>query len=109
MAEVKRAVVIKTAGDPDIAGAIVEGMTRSSWVNSRERAELSRLMAQINVRRFRRDRDWWLVQAELAKRYSIRRKSAIGEYALIAWAFGSLFVVTCAKRFWAFLKGVTGC
>jgi len=99
----RRALVIKTVGDPEIAGAIVDGITRRMEpLNTQElkamKRELLRLRGREGVRKYRADRDWYLVQQDLARQYHVPRHGPIYEHILVAWALTFLFVIECFRR-----------
>lgn len=99
----KRAIVIRTMGDPEIAGAIVDGMSRRVIQLDEDelavvKAELARLRARTSVRKYREDRDWHMVKAELAQKYAVRRHSAAYDRLLLAYVISYLFFKTAFKR-----------
>lgn len=85
-----RAVVIKTYGDPEIAGAIVEGMAQGARLNERElevvRAENVRLNALNGVRSYGDSVRWESVSGALAVKYSIKTHGRLYGAILGAWA-----------------------
>lgn len=99
----RRAVVIRTVGDAEIAGAIVDGMSQRvyqlDWGElTAVRAELARLRARTDVRKYREDRDWHLVQAELQERYAIRPHGAFYNHVLLAYTISYMFFKECFRR-----------
>ena len=99
----RRALVIKTMGDPEIAGAIVDGMTRQiEPLNTSElmamKRELRRLRGREGVRKYREDRDWHKVQQDLDRQYRVPQHGVVYEHVLIAWAITCLFIAECFRR-----------
>lgn len=100
-----KAVVIKTHGDPAIAGAIVEGVTKrvvpANIVELNElRAERDRLISQRALRNFGDDRHWQRTKRRLARKYGVKPHgkvytTALGIYGLICYVVG-----TASKRLW---------
>lgn len=86
-----RAVVIKTFGDTQIAGAIVDGMTqRMIPLDADElatiKAEYARLQAQDAVRRYGDEERWQDVRKALAIKYSTKPVKPLKSAILGAWA-----------------------
>ena len=97
------ALVIKTYGDPEIAGAIVDGMTRKVIpLNDREyrvvRAELARLRACQGVRKYRQERDWHITQMELERKYGTKPRSNLYKNFLMGYAFTCLLLEACWRK-----------
>lgn len=86
-----RAVVIKTAGDPAMAGAIVDGMTqRVIPLNQDElaivKAECARLRARDAVRAYGDSVRYKAACSELEARYFTPQHGRLYEAATGAWA-----------------------
>ena len=79
----KRATVIKLAGDSSLAGAIVEGMTVREL--DAVRAENRRLNALNGVRREGDDRRWERTRRRLARKYSIKPVGRVRGAILGLW------------------------
>lgn len=99
----RRALVIRTAGDPEIAGAIVDGMTRQVIpLNSAEldamREELKKLRAREGTRQYRQRKDWSETSLELQRKYGVKPHSDIYKGVLIVWTLTCLTVTECARR-----------
>ena len=99
----RRAIVIRTMGNPEIAGAIVDGMTKNVIpLDVKElkavRAELTRLRAREGVRKNREDRDWHDVQMSLERQYGVRQHGVVYDRIIVAWALTCLFVTECYRR-----------
>lgn len=99
----RRALVIRTAGDPEIAGAIVDGMTRQVIpLNSSEldavRAELKRLQAREGTRQYRQRKDWNETSMELQRKYAVKPHGEVYRCFLIAWTLTCLTVAECGRR-----------
>ena len=98
-----RALVIKTYGNPEIAGAIVDGLSRQMIpLNCAEldavKAELKRLQAREGTRQYRQRTDWDATCAELQRKYGVKPHGAAYDYFVIAWALTSLTVAECCRR-----------
>jgi len=92
-----RAVVIKTVGDPEIAGAIVDGITpKVIPLNTDElkavRAEYARLQARNAIRSYGDSLRWQDVKQALAVKYAIPHHGRLYNAILIAWAGLWLFI-----------------
>lgn len=93
-----RAVVIKTYGDQQIAGAIVEGMTRRVIpLDGDELAAIKAELAAVKAAKARQDardgvRDagdekrWALVKADMAHDYAVRTPGPVRAALLVGWA-----------------------
>ena len=86
-----RAVVIKTAGDKEIAGAIVDGISRNiTPLNEAElavvTAELTRLKAAYGVMKERDDRYWADKMSALESKYGTEPSSKVADALTLAWA-----------------------
>lgn len=82
-----RAVVIKTYGDQQIAGAIVEGMAQGARPNEREvEAENRQLRARDGVRREADAKRWKNTQRRLARKYTVMPVGRARGAILGAWA-----------------------
>lgn len=93
-----RAVVIKAYGDQQIAGAIVEGMTRRVIpLDGEELAAIKAELAAVKAEKAQQDardgvRDagdakrWEAVKAELAQTYAVRAPGPVRGALLVAWA-----------------------
>ena len=88
-----RALVIRTAGDPEIAGAIVEGMTRrviplDDGQLKAVKAELVRYKSRAELRAYGDEKRFRRTRRELAMKYSTRpvgrlRGAFLGVYGLL--------------------------
>ena len=99
----RRAIVIRTVGDPEIAGAIVDGMNNQVTALSVEemaavRREFAKLEAWQGTRRYRQRRDWKNTRMALARKYHVRKHSAAYEHLLVAWALMWLVIFECYHR-----------
>lgn len=99
----RRALVIRTAGDPEIAGAIVDGMTRQVIpLNSAEldamREELKKLRAREGTRQYRQRKDWSETCADLQRKYGVKQHGTVYQYMLIGWALTCLTIEECCRR-----------
>ena len=86
-----RAVVIKSTGDPEIAGAIVDGMQRQVVPLSADelavvKAELAKLKATYGVMKPRDDRYWRDKVAALDARYSVKPTGKVRDALTLVWA-----------------------
>lgn len=93
-----RAVVIRTMGDPAIAGAIADGMSRRVIPLDNEelakvKAELARVKeekrrqdARMGVRKKGEDERWHVTQRQLAVYYRDKPHGRMYWLALIGWA-----------------------
>ena len=64
-----RAMVIRTAGDAQIATALAEGMNAVEL--QRVRRECAKLQAQVGVRRYCDDMRWERTRRRLARKYKV--------------------------------------
>ena len=86
-----RAVVIKTAGNPEIAGAIVDGITQNvTPLNADElavvKAEYAKLQAAYGVMKPRDDKYWKDKINALDTKYKPEPDGKVKEAITIAWA-----------------------
>jgi len=87
----QRALIIKEYGDPEIAGAIVEGMTRrvipldESELTAVKR-EVVRLRAQSELRAYGDSRRFEMAKRELARKYSTKPQNRVTGAILAVWA-----------------------
>ena len=106
----KRAIVIRTVGNPEIAGAIVDAMKRQVIPLDNDellavRAELARLKS-MNERLETRDgvrqngdkRRWEATKHDLEEKYGTKPKSAVQDNLLVIYALVSLTIEECGKR-----------
>ena len=101
-----RAVVIKTFGDTQIAGAIVDGMTQRMIPLDEDelatiKAEYARLQAQDAVRRYGDEERWQDVRKALAIKYSTKPVKPLKGAILGAWALLWLWVLQTFRYFQA--------
>lgn len=94
-----KALIIKQYGDPQIAGAIVEGMTRRVIpLDSDELAavklEVVRLRAIQGLRAYGDSRRFERSRRELAEKYSVRPVSRAGGAVLAVWGLLWLGIYT---------------
>ena len=83
-----RALVIRTAGDEQIAGAIVAGMTEATEYREL-RAELARLKeieARDAVRRYGDEKRWERTRRRLARKYYVKPAGPVYGAILGLWA-----------------------
>ena len=104
-----RALVIKTYGNPEIAGAIVDGLSRRMIpLNVAEldavKAELKRLQAREGTRQYRQRKDWDATCAELQRKYGVKPRGAVYDCFLIGYTLTYLTIVECCKRLSARIK-----
>ena len=85
-----QALVIKTYGDPEICGAIVEGMTRrvipldETELNA-VKLEVARLRAQNDIRAYGDSRRFERAKQELARKYYTPPMNPVKGAILAAW------------------------
>lgn len=101
-----RAVVIKTFGDTQIAGAIVDGMTQRMIPLDEDelatiKAEYARLQAQDAVRRYGDEERWQDVRKALAIKYSTKPAKPLKSTILGVWALLWLWVLQTFRYFQA--------
>lgn len=84
----QRALVIRTAGDPAIAGAIVAGMDRASEYKALrdELVRLRKVEARAGVRDYGDQKRWERTKRRLARKYYVRPMGRIEGAVLGAWA-----------------------
>lgn len=92
-----RAVVIKTAGNPEIAGAIVDGITQNvTPLNADElavvKAEYAKLQAAYGVMKPRDDRYWKDKINALDSKYVTQPDRKLKEAITVAWAMVWTFI-----------------
>lgn len=93
----KRATVIKLAGDSSLAGAIVEGMTVREL--DAVRAENRRLNALNGVRREGDDRRWERTRRRLARKYSTKPTGRLRGAILGVWALMWMKMMEAVRYF----------
>lgn len=85
-----RAIVVKTYGDQQIAGAIVDGMNRVPAINAAEletvKAECARLQAVNGVRAVGDQKRWNKTRKKLTRKYSVKPVGRLYGAILGAWA-----------------------
>lgn len=86
-----RAVVIKTVGDPQIAGAILDGMSKKvipldDGELAAVKAEYARLQAKDAVRSYADEKRFESVSKALAVKYSTPTHGRLYEAVLGVWA-----------------------
>lgn len=87
----RRAVVIKAAGDQEIAGAIMDGISRTiTPLNDKElavvKAELAKIKAAYGVMKPRDDRYWMDKIAALDSKYGTEPDGKIKGAMTLIWA-----------------------
>lgn len=87
----ERAVVIKTAGDPRIAGAIVDGMTRrvipmDDGELAKLKAECARLKLKSGLRAYGDDKRHKAACRMLARKYRVKPVGRVRGAILGVWA-----------------------
>lgn len=98
-----KAVVIRTVGDPQICGAIVDGMTKRVYqLNDDElaavKAELARLRRKDAIRACGDEKRFQTARAMLAIKYSTEIPGRLYEAILGAWGLLWLGVFTAYTR-----------
>ena len=80
-----RAIVIKTAGDPQIAGAICNGMqtAKAASIN----ADYKRLQAVNGVRAYGDQKRWNRTQMRLARKYYVKPAGRVSGAILGLWGW----------------------
>ena len=78
-----RALVIRTAGDAQIAHAVAEGMNAVEL--QRVRRECARLQAQVGVRRYCEDKRWRQTRRRLARKYAVKPVGPVRGAILGVW------------------------
>lgn len=106
----RKALVIRTIGDPEIVGAIVDGMNRKIIpLDSEElaavKAENLRLKNRNGVRQSADDKRWEAQRHDLAVKYGSRVHSAAYQNALLWWTLTSLLIVECCRRLVMMVRG----
>jgi len=98
-----KAMVIKTYGDPEIAGAIVDGMTRR--VYSLDEGQLAAVKAELvrykdmhELRVYGDQKRLRNARKELARKYSIKRHGRVYDAFMGVYGLFVLSVVTAATR-----------
>lgn len=91
-----RAIVIRKAGDAQIADAIAEGINAVELRNVR--AEYTRLQARDGVRREGDDRRWKRTQRRLERKYAVRPVGKVRKALLVSWALIWYSVYTMGER-----------
>ena len=98
-----RAIVIKTAGDPEIAGAIVDGITKKVIPLDADelatvKAECARLKARDGVRRSKEDDEWPAIRDGMAVKFGCKTHGPVYNNILLAWAIMWLVIFECFRR-----------
>lgn len=78
-----RAMVIRTAGDAQIATALAEGMNAVEL--QRVRRECAKLQAQVGVRRYCDDMRWERTKRRLARKYAVKPVGRVRGAILGVW------------------------
>lgn len=91
-----KALVIRTSGDAQLAGAIAEGMNAVEL--ERVRMECARLQAQVGVRRYADDMRWERTQRRLARKYKVKPVGRVRGAILGVWGGLWLAVDNTYKR-----------
>lgn len=86
-----QALVIKTYGDPQICGAIVEGMTRrviplDQMELTAVKLEVARLRAKNDIRAYGDSKRFERARRELARKYRTRPTNPVKEAILAVWS-----------------------
>ena len=105
----QRALVIKTYGNPEIAGAIVDGMSRSMIpLNENELAAVKLAYIELKERNGLKktgdDRRFEAWKREMDLKYAERPSNALKDGFWVGYALGSLAIETALKRLTARLK-----
>ena len=106
----KRALVIKTYGDPAMCGAIVDGITpKVIPLNNKEltelKAELAKMKAREEMRHKAEDDRWEEEKQALALQYRVRPHGKIYNALLLGWTFFYLLLAVSCARLWAGIEG----
>lgn len=78
-----RAIVVRTAGDARLAGAIAEGMNAVEL--RRVRAHCAMLEARDGVRRYGDDKRWQKTRKRLARKYRVEPVGRVRRVILGVW------------------------
>ena len=105
------AIVIRAKGNPQMAGAIIDGIKPSVIpLTKRELAvvqtELARHRARQCVKRPYKAQKWQRFQMELQRKYEIKQHSIFYNIMLLLWAICTLFIFTCWKRLGMWIREV---
>ena len=95
-----RATVIRAHGNPEIAGAIADGMRATEL--RMVRAQYARLEAVNGVRCEADDRRWERTKKRLAKKYTVEKPGRAYEIVVGAWAlvWYGIYAVAEKLRAW---------
>lgn len=99
----RRALVILMAGDPEMGGAIVDGIVRQVIpLNSAEldamHEELKKLRAREGTRQYRQRKDWNETCADLQRKYGVKQHGPVYQYMLVCWTLTCLTIAECCRR-----------
>lgn len=104
-----RAIVIKMAGNVEIAAAVADGMTKVIPVDGKEmamvKAENKRLRAKQGVKEFVEDKAWGETKASLARTYRVKRHGKVYNFILLAWALTCCAISAEYNRLSAWNRG----
>ena len=103
--EQKRALVIKTYGDPTLCGAIVDGVARQvipldGGELTAIKAEYTRLKAREAMRQEADDRRWEETKADLEAQYAVKTHGRIYNTILLTYALICLVIMTLFAKLW---------
>lgn len=106
-----RALVIKTYGNPEMCGAIVDGITREVIpLNDKEldsmKRDYMRMKAREGVRHTKAaDKKWEETKRDLAIQYRVKRHGRIHNTLLIGYVITYLLIKECFDRLFAAVEG----
>lgn len=105
-----KAVVIKTYGDPEIAGAIMDGLTkRVIPLNEDElasvKAELAKLKGRSEIRAYGDEKRFEAACEDLARKYSTRPTGRLAGALMGLYGLACLWVATTYERLAAWNRG----
>ena len=98
-----RAMVIRTAGDAQIATALAEGMNAVEL--QRVRRECARLQAQVGVRRYCDDMRWERTRRRMAKKYAVKPVGRVRGAILGVWGLLWLGIDAAYRKLDAWNRG----
>ena len=85
-----RAIVIKMAGNAELAAAVADGMTKVLTIGGKEmdmiKAENKQLKAKQGVKEFAEDAAWKEIKAKMARTYRVKRHGKVYNFILLTWA-----------------------